>query len=117
MTDNRNGTGRTDAPRAYYRALDEDDYELLADLLAPGFRHVRPDTTIEGRDRFVRFMREERPVRDTSHAVDGVYRRADGGEVAVRGRLLAPDGGRMARFVDVFSFEGGAIAEIRTYTR
>jgi len=109
-------TARAEAARAYYRALDGDDYELLADLLAPGFRHVRPDMTIEGRDRFVQFMREERPVGDTSHPVDGVYRQADGGEVAVRGRLLAPDGGRMAQFVDVFSFEAGAIAEIRTFT-
>lgn len=59
--------------RAYYRALDEGDYEALADLLAPGFVQERPDLTLEGRERFVRFVREERPRRDTSHAVDAVY--------------------------------------------
>jgi len=111
-----NDGARAETARTYYRALDGDDYEVLADLLAPGFRHVRPDTTIEGRDRFVRFMREERPVRDTSHPVDAVYDRRDGGEVAVRGRLLDPDGTRMVQFVDVFSFEDGAVAQIRTYT-
>ncbi len=108
---------RTEAARAYYRALDGDDYGLLADLLASGFRHVRPDRTIEGRERFVRFMRDERPMRDTSHPVDGVYRQHAGEEVVVRGRLLDPDGDLIVRFVDVFSFDGDDIAEIRTYSQ
>jgi len=102
--------------RAYYRALDDDEYDLLAALLAPGFVHERPDMTLEGRERFVRFMREERPATDTTHPVDGVYRRdgSDGGEgdgpdgatdteVAVRGRLLAADGRELTGFVDVFT--------------
>jgi len=101
--------------RAYYRAIDGDDYDLLAALLAEGFVHDRPDRSIEGRERFVRFMREERPQTDTSHPVDGVYR--DDGEVAVRGRLLAADGERIAGFVDVFSFTEGRIDRIDTYTR
>lgn len=115
------GTGRdrsrTEVARAYYRALDGDDYDLLADLLAPGFRHVRPDRTLEGRERFVRFMREERPTRDTSHPLDGVYRQQAGEGVVVRGRLLDPEGDLIVRFVDVFSFDGADIAEIRTYTQ
>ena len=113
--------------RAYYRALDGGDYDLLAALLAPGFVHERPDMTLEGRDRFVRFMREERPSTDTTHPVDGVYRRDSGGvtgsgeadagpEVAVRGRLLTADGTELTGFVDVFSFEDGRMVRLRTYT-
>lgn len=105
--------------RAYYRALDEDDYDLLRSILDQSFVHERPDMTLSGRDRFVRFMREERPVTDTAHAVDEMYRRdADDGTddgVAVRGRLLGPDGAELTGFVDVFSFEGASIDRVRTY--
>jgi len=101
--------------RAYYRALDEGDYDLLADLLTADFRHVRPDRTFEGRERFVRFMREERPQTDTSHPIDRIYGDADG--VAVEGQLLTGDGDEITRFADVFSFEGERVTEIRTYTR
>lgn len=112
-------TDREATARAYYDALDGDDYELLADVLAPGFVHYRPDQTIEGRDRFVQFMRDERPTKDTSHPLDSVFLERDGddGDVAVRGRLLAPDGSEMASFVDVFAFEGGDIATVHTYTQ
>jgi len=103
--------------RAYYRALDGDDYELLADLLAPEFRHLRPDRTLPGRERFVQFMRDERPMRDTSHPIDALYRQDDGNDVVVRGRLLDPDGDLIVRFVDVFTFEGTVIREIQTFTR
>jgi ketosteroid isomerase-like protein len=107
---------QTAAARAYYRALDEDDYDLLTDLLAPAFTHVRPDRTLEGRKRFVRFMREERPETDTSHPIDAVYRQAGGDEVVVRGRLLGSDGDPITRFADVFSFDAGRIEQIRTFT-
>ena len=117
--------------RAYYRALDGGDYDLLAALLAPEFVHERPDMTLEGRERFVRFMREQRPSTDTAHPVDGVYRRTGSGgesdeplgrgpsdttEVAVRGRLLAADGRELTGFVDVFTFEEGRMVRLRTYT-
>ncbi|WP_436928555.1 nuclear transport factor 2 family protein [Halosimplex halobium] len=116
--------------RSYYRALDEGDYDALAALLAEGFVHDRPDRTIEGRDRFVRFMREDRPQKDTGHRVDAVFeagsgtgdRDADGTagtdreRVAVRGRLLAADGSAITGFVDVFSLVEGRIERIETYT-
>ena len=126
--------------RAYYRALDQKDYDLLAALLAPGFVHERPEMTLEGRERFVQFMREERPSTDTSHPVDGVYRRDETGgkggderpdteggdvddgsppgdtEVAVRGRLLSADGRELSGFVDVFTFADGQMVNLRTYT-
>jgi ketosteroid isomerase-like protein len=108
-------TAPVERARAYYRAIDGDDYDLLGALLAESFVHERPDRTIEGRERFVRFMREERPQTDTSHPVEQVYR--DGGEVAVRGRLLDADGERIVGFLDAFEFADGRIERIETYTR
>lgn len=109
-----------DRARAYYAAIDAGDYDDLASLLAPGFRHVRTDRTLDGREEFVSFMRDERPRTDTSHVVASVFvgDDDDGGisEVAVEGRLLASDEERLFGFVDVFQFTGKQLAELRTYT-
>ncbi len=103
------------AARAYYDAVDAGDYDRLAALLCPEFVHYRPDRTLEGRDAFVRFMRDERPMTDTTHAVDAVY--PEGIGVAVQGRLRGPDGEDLFAFVDVFAFdEDGAVAALETYT-
>lgn len=109
--------------REYYRALDDHDYDALTAILAAGFVQYRPDRTIEGRDRFVQFMRDERPEKDTSHPIDAVYERTGDGaetdaptEVAVRGRLLNADGSQLASFLDVFTFDGDRLTELRTYT-
>jgi ketosteroid isomerase-like protein len=119
---------RAETARTYYRAIDDGEYDRLGDVLAPGFVHDRPDRTLSGADRFVRFMREERPMTDTTHAVDALYHGDDdagrdagdtrnaGGEVAVRGRLRR-GGEDLFGFVDVFAFEGAEIARLRTYTR
>lgn len=102
--------------RAYYRAIDDDEYELLEAILAAEFVHSRPDRTIQGRESFVRFMRSERPQTDTTHPIRSVYRDGEGG-VAVRGQLLDADGNRIVGFVDAFEFRDGAIQRIETYTR
>jgi ketosteroid isomerase-like protein len=107
-------TDRESLAMAYYRALDDQDYERLHSILDPEFTQERPDRTFASRERFVQFMREERPQTDTTHPVDAVYSADDG--LAVEGRLLDSDGDRIATFVDVFSFEGEKIASIRTYT-
>jgi len=109
-------TAPVEQARAYYRALDEDDYGLLSALLAEEFVHDRPDQTIEGREQFVRFMRTERPKTDTTHPITGVYQQSDGG-VAVRGRLLDADEELIVSFVDVFEFTAAGIRRIETYTR
>jgi ketosteroid isomerase-like protein len=131
-----------DAAHAYYRALDDHDYDALSALLTPEFVHDRPDMTIEGRERFVRFMREERPQKHTTHRIAGVYRAVDDRdgvdacapendrdrepddgsaaettEVVARGRLLAADGDRITDFVDVFSVAAGDLVRIETYAR
>lgn len=100
--------------RAYYRNIDRGAYDELGDLLAEGFRQVRPDRTIEGREAFVRFMREDRPMTDTSHVVEALY--VGDGRVAVEGRLVRTDGGELFGFVDTFRFDGDRIAGLRTYT-
>ena len=107
---------QTAVARAYYEALDEQDYERLATLLAPEFVQERPGLTLEGRERFVQFMREERPDSETNHVVESVF--ADGADgVAVEGRLLSADGTLVTTFVDVFAFDDETTIEsLRTYT-
>lgn len=102
--------------RAFYRALDDHDYDRLSSLLAPAFVHRRPDRTLAGRERFVRFMREERPNDWTSHPIDAIYRDGDG-ELAARGRLLDADGEGIVAFVDVFVDGPEGFESLRTYTR
>lgn len=101
--------------RSYYDALDEQEYDRLADLLAPAFVQHRPDTTLDGRDRFVQFMREERPDDETDHVIETVTTDEEG-TVAVEGQLYAADGRQIVAFVDVFVIEDGRIRELRTYT-
>ena len=105
---------RRELARAYYEAIDADEYERLRGLLADDFRQERSDTTLDGADTFVQFMREERPEADTTHAVEAVYESDDG--VAVEGVLRRADGSVWFRFVDVFRVEDGHIVFLRTYT-
>ena len=100
--------------RAYYDALDEHAYEELTDLLAPEFVHYRPDRTFEGRTAFVSFMREGRPMTDTTHDIDRVFPREEA--VAVQGRLLDAGGELLFRFADVHVVADGRIQRVRTYT-
>jgi ketosteroid isomerase-like protein len=122
--------------RVYYRHIDDGAYGPLREVLADEFVQHRPDTTLEGADRFVRFMREERPETDTTHAVECVYRvggdgaasdtegTGEGGgtdetadaRVAVEGRLERADGRTWFRFVDVFTVADGRLTGLRTYT-
>jgi ketosteroid isomerase-like protein len=105
-----------DLAREYYRAIDDGDYDALGATLAGGFVHRRPDTTIEGREEFVSFMRGGRPETDTEHALEAVFETDDGDRVAAEGRLLRADGTEWFRFVDVFDVAGGRIRALRTYT-
>ncbi|RQH01211.1 nuclear transport factor 2 family protein [Natrarchaeobius oligotrophus] len=103
-----------DSVRRYYDALDDHDYDVLEEILAPGFVQRRPDRTFESRESFVRFMRDERPNPETTHELVAVV---DGGDtVAARGRLL--DSGReLFEFADFFELETGRITELETYSR
>lgn len=101
--------------KQYYRSIDDDEYGALADILAEGFVHDRPDTRIEGREAFVTFMRDERPDRETTHVVESVYA-AEGGNVAAEGELFDADGEPWFRFVDVFEIGEAGVERVRTYT-
>ncbi|HKJ59881.1 MAG TPA: nuclear transport factor 2 family protein [Halobacteriales archaeon] len=101
--------------RGYYESIDAGEYDRLAHLLEPTFRHVRNDRTIEGRAAFVRFMRDERPATDTTHEIQSVYRAADD-DVAVQGQLLRADGSVWFGFVDVFEVGDGRLAGLTTYS-
>lgn len=101
--------------RAYYEALDTHDYERLETLLAPSFTQHRPDLTLDGREEFIAFMRDERPDSDTRHPIEAVYR-GPGGAVAARGRLLTAEGEEITGFVDVFRLDAGRIHTLQTYT-
>jgi ketosteroid isomerase-like protein len=101
----------------YYEALDTHAYDLFERLLTPSFVHERPDRTIDGRERFVEFMTEDRPLTETAHELETVL--SDGGTVAVEGRLLDDDDTELFGFVDTHLLDttGDRIERIRTYTR
>ncbi|MFC6730996.1 nuclear transport factor 2 family protein [Haladaptatus sp. DYSN1] len=102
------------AAREFYAAIDEGDYDRLATLLTPAFVHERPDRTLSGRDTFVSFMRDDRPLTETSHEIEAVY--TGDGEVAVRGTLRGADGATLLKFVDIHRLSGDQIAHLTTYT-
>jgi len=101
--------------RSYYRALDDHDYETLEEILAPGFTQERPDQTLEGRERFIEFMRAERPDTDTSHEVVSVYRNDTG--LAVQGTVYRADGSAWFEFVDLFTVEDDQLTTLETFVR
>lgn len=100
--------------RDYYRAIDDGEYATLEALLTTDFVQHRPDMTLDGRDRFVAFMRDERPDPETTHELAAVFTREGG--VAAEGRLLRASGEEWFRFVDVFDVTDGQLASLRTYT-
>lgn len=107
--------GDRDAVRAYYRALDDHTYETFDSLLTADFDQDRPDRTLEGRERFVAFMRDERPLTRTTHDLQDFYEN-DGGEILVRGTLRNADGEALFEFVDRHVFDGDRIAHVETFT-
>lgn len=112
--------GGEETVRGYYDTIDAGDYDRLSALLDPSFVHHRPDRTIDGRDAFIRFMREERPRTDTVHELDAVFVHTEGDRpatMAVEGSLLA-HGEMLFSFVDVHRLAAtGQIASLRTYTQ
>jgi ketosteroid isomerase-like protein len=100
--------------RAYYEAIDENEYDRLRELLAADFTQERSERTFESATAFVQFMRGERPDRDTSHEIHQVT--ADGKRVVAEGTLRRANGDTLFRFADVFTVQGGRFASLRTYT-
>lgn len=107
--------GSRDAVRAYYDALDDHTYETFESLLAEDFYQERPDRTLDGRERFVSFMRDERPLTETTHELKDLYEN-DGDEIVARGILRNADGEPLFEFVDRHVFDGDRIAHVETFT-
>jgi len=101
--------------RAYYDAIDGDEYDRLRELLAPTFTQERSDRTFESREAFVTFMREDRPERDTTHELHNVT--GDGDRVVAEGTLRRADGSVWFHFADAFAVEADRIQHLTTYTR
>lgn len=101
--------------RRYYDALDGHEYDALESLLAREFVQRRPDRTFENRRAFVEFVREERPMTDTTHELVDVI--ADGDQAAVSGRLLDSADELLFEFADLFTTSNGRIDRLETYTR
>lgn len=108
--------------RAYYEALDTGAYDRLRTVLSPTFVQRRPDRTFEDRDRFIAFMRDDRPLTNTTHAIDEIratdqrHGIATSGtpDVTVLGRLLAADGNELFRFRDEFTVSDGRLSALET---
>jgi ketosteroid isomerase-like protein len=104
--------------RTFYAALDDGAYDDLESLLVPEFVQRRPDRSFDGRDAFVSFMRDDRPMTDTSHELDTVFVATEQCEAAVRGRLTDADGEELFAFVDVHELAvDDRIARLETFTR
>lgn len=104
----------TTLTKKYYTALDDKNYDELAEIISRNFQHKRPDKTLEARD-FIEFMKNERPLKDTTHELNTVYQ-AEPNQVAVEGALKHQNE-VLFRFIDAFTIEDNRIQEIRTYTR
>ncbi|WP_410766459.1 nuclear transport factor 2 family protein [Haloferax sp. DFSO60] len=106
----------TDLARRYYDAIDDKRYDDLRDVLAPEFVQYRGDMTLDGRDEFVSFMRDDRPNKETSHVLDEIEAESDD-KVVVEGRLLDSTGETMFGFLDRFQVRGGRLTELKTVAR
>lgn len=102
--------------RAYYEALDSHGYDRLESLLAPEFVHDRPDMSLDSREEFVTFMRDDRPEMETTHRIESVFQTGQGSPFAVQGELLDKGGNTITGFVDIVSVSDGKIVGIKTYT-
>ena len=103
--------------RQYYTAIDEHGYEMLRDILDPEFVQHRGDMTLDGREEFVSFMRDDRPQKDTTHVIDRYIQSKSDDEIVVRGHLEDSAGDEMFVFLDRFRTRDGKIAELKTFTR
>jgi ketosteroid isomerase-like protein len=103
--------------RLYYTAIDDHGYDVLRDILDPNFVQQRGDVTLDGREEFVSFMRDDRPNKDTRHVVDRYIQSKSDDEIVVRGHLEDSDGDEMFVFLDRFRARDGKIAELKTFTR
>ena len=98
---------------AYYDALDAGNYDRLTAVLHPEFVQERSDRRFDSRDEFIAFMRDGRPMTETTHKIIRIYPNGPG--VAVQGQLISADDTLLFEFVDVFDVENERFTYLRTY--
>lgn len=109
------GMDAVDLVERYYDALDSHEYDAFSEILSSGFVQQRSDRRFESRGAFVRFMRDERPNKETVHELERVVDGGDDG-VAVRGRVRDDDA-VLFEFADFFRIDDGRITRLDTYSR
>jgi uncharacterized protein len=100
-----------------YRSIDSSDWDALECMLHADVVYERPGyDPLTGRERVLRFYRDERLVAAGRHEVYGVLQEGDRAACwgRMRGRLR--DGSAAdVQFADVYSFEAGTIRARRSY--
>jgi ketosteroid isomerase-like protein len=100
-----------------FAAIDASDWAALPAFFHPGMVYERPGyDPFVGRDRVMRFYREERVIQSGSHTLDGTI--VENGKAAAWGRIDAVHTNGTAigfGFSDVYLFEQGAIKLRRSH--
>ncbi|MFD0854791.1 nuclear transport factor 2 family protein [Actinomadura adrarensis] len=102
---------------AMFGAIDAGDWAALATCFHPEIVYERPGyEPLLGRNRVLRFYREERLVKSGAHRLEGVVLQDDRG--AVWGALegVRTDGRPISLgFADIYHFEAGTIRKRRSH--
>lgn len=110
--------GYEETLRAYYEAVDAEEYDRLFDLFAEDVVYHRPgQPPLEGIEEFRAFYLHDRPIEEGTHEVEAMCR--DGDTVVVRGTFEGTLDGEAVSFgfADFHEFdEEGAICKRWTYT-
>lgn len=104
--------------RAYYRHVDNEEYEELFALFSESIVYERPGQgVIRGMDEFRHFYLEERPLTESTHTVEDVV--IEEGTAAVRGTFEGRQEGSRVEFgfADFHVFdEDGQITYRQSFT-
>lgn len=103
--------------RRLFESIDASDWAGLAELFHPHAVYERPGyAPLVGRERVLRFYREERVVASGNHEIDGIVVEPNAGACWGRLRATLKDGSRAdVQFADVYYFEDGQIRGRRSY--
>jgi ketosteroid isomerase-like protein len=107
----------SDGLREVYRTIDACDWPALEALLHPEVVYERPGyDPLVGRERVMRFYREERIVASGRHEIIGIVR--EDGVAACWGHMrgtLRDGSAAEVQFADVYSLDAGQVRTRRSY--
>jgi ketosteroid isomerase-like protein len=117
MTDTTRTTDPRQTIRAYFDAVDANDFVRVLEQFDPDAVYERPGyPPLEGRDRLRTFFIEERIIATGRHDIEGIV--VDGEQVTAWGSFTGTSrtGGALNEgWCDVYQFHDGRIARRRTY--